>query len=407
VTIIERPIRPYIAVETYQPNANPFVLGAGRLGSTKLRPAGTPVVWTDWTHKVMNLTIQRGGKVVDVAHRNEVGTLSVTFRDLSLDVNTPEFIEGQQIRVMHVNGATRTPLFTGTVKEVEMHRLRLRTGKPLVSVLQLDAVDAVLAHNETTRYGAMPDSGSEGLEDRLKRLRHTARGRIGWLSEDIPGQLGRTVYESSISNHLTIACNTVGAFWYVDGGGTVRTRRRYMPHDATPVVITERKDDFGEPWPAGTLKLINYTSVRGSRVSCNALDYDNHGAQDDPDNPGTWIADDRTFKGVRLSGNIPRYGLMLRHLETNYPTDPGQSDTQYLLPPYDGDSIVIETVRWNAQEDITRIPDLDLGAYIDLPIVGDMSTAPWRWYIVGGIRHTITPRRWIVELTLIGVTRDL
>lgn len=601
-SIFERPIRPYIALETYQPTANPFVIGVGRIGATKLRPAGTPIVWTDWTNKVMNVNAERGGSVVDLAHRSEVGTMTVTLRDLSLDLANPEFVAGQRVRLLHVNGAQQRAIFTGTIREIDMHQLRMGTRRRPVSVLQFVAVDAVREHNETTRYGVLPETGSETLAVRLDRLSRTANTPIAQPTEPIPGLLGRTVYESSISNHLDIACNTVGAFWYVDGDGITRVRRRKMTltwqeqlrnrvvnpsfeisvagwsaaragiardtarsrygaasmkvtpssnaafqyaiqatdaasrvpvtggetvpvlasvwsprpmnwfvqlyeYDAAGLLIpnvvqsvqrwasaeqwtdfrfdltvkpearsvrivvapgvtlavnesywidgialgtptyfdgstdpggltsrtswlgpvglspsilsvpanvtalVERGEEFpGNPFPAGTLHMIRYTAGRGTRVTYNAIDYDNHGAQDDPDDPGTWIADDQTFTGIRRTSSIVRYGLRVATLPANYPakpTNPETADPSNLLAAYGGDSIVIETVVWNAQEDISRVPDLDVGSYVQLPLIGDMSAAPWRNYIVGGVRHTITPTRWLIELKLIGVTRDL
>lgn len=601
-SIFERPIRPYIALETYQPTANPFVIGAGRIGATKLRPAGTPIVWTDWTNKVMNVNAERGGSVVDLAHRSEVGTLTVTLRDLSLDLANPEFTAGQRVRLLHVNGTKRRAIFTGTIREIGMHQLRMGARRRPVSVLQFVAVDAVREQNETTRYGALPETGSETLATRLDRLSRTANAPIAQPTEPIPGLLGRTVYESSISNHLDIACNTVGAFWYVDGDGITRVRRRRMvvtwkeqqrnrvlnpsfeinltgwtaaraavardttrsrygnasmkvtpnstaavqyaiqdlaaasrtpvtggetvpvlasvwsPRPANwvtqlyeydeagtlllPIVqsvqkwasaetwtdfrfdltvkpaarsvrivvspalplalneaywldavalgtptyfdgsteagglnsrtswtgvpflspsilsvpenvtaLVERGQEFpGYPWPAGTLRMIRYTAGRGSSVTYNGIDYDNHGAQDDPDDPGTWIADDQTFTGIRRTPSVIRYGLRVATLPTNFPAKPTNleaADPSNILSPYDGDSIVIQTLVWNAQEDITRVPDLDVGSYVQLPLLGDMSAAPWRNYIVGGVRHTITPTRWLIELKLIGVIRDL
>lgn len=408
--IRERPVRPHLALETFQPVLNPFIIGSGLIGVTLLQPADTPIVWTDWTDKVMNIDLSRGGKVMDVVHRNDVGTMTVTLRDVALDVYAPEFIAGQQIRLFQVLADRRHAMFTGTIREVEVHQLRMGPGKRPVSILQLIATDAVRDHNEVTRYGAMPATGTETLAERIVRLSRTARGNLATPAVSIPGELGRTVYESSISNHLSIAANTVGAWWYVDGSGVVQFQQRRFP-DPRPdgaVTFVERSEEFpGTPWPAGVLHMRDWTSARGSRVMYTGLNYANHGAQLDPDNPGSWIADDPTWNGVRLTGAIPRYGLHIATIDTNYPEDPGTSDTHRLLAAYSGDSIVIETVTWNAQEDLTRLPDLDLGGYVELPLIGDMGTAPHRWYIVGGIRHTITPTRWLTELSLIGVARAL
>lgn len=600
--IRERALRPYIALETFQPTANPFVIGAGRIGASKLQRAGTPIVWREWTNNVLNIDASRGGKAVDIAHVNDVGTLSVTLRDLTLDMQDPEFVAGQRVRLIHINGTKRHTIFTGSIQEIELHRLRFASRRAPVSVLQFVAVDAVRSHNEITRYGALPETGTETLAARLERLSLTADAPIAQPTEPIPGLLGRTVYESSISNHLDIACNTVGAFWYVDGDGITRVRRRrispewavrrrnlhWNPYNggtvtgglaqgsnayssanatgtyttgagwqylqvrtlpagsrfgirrshSTPIAagtrvrfqarsvnvlpvalrgrlyvdfsraagglftvqvpwesgqildhtvtvpadvvsmqwyiwieprtgawsgtfdwgvshfsiedaatsdgtlvwgntdpsgistrtrwegaafsspslleytsnvatIAERREEFpGVKFPEGTLQLIRYTGARGSRVTYTGLDYDNHGAQIDPENPGTWLADDQLYHGVRLDA-ARRYGLRVATLPTNFPDDPGATGGHDLVTPYAGDAILVETVVWNAQEDLARVPDLDVGSYIDLPMIGDLSVGVHRSYIVGGVRHTITPTRWLIELSLIGVPRAL
>lgn len=598
--ITERRIRRYVALETFQPSTNPFVLGAGRLGASKLAPAGSAIVWSEWTDSVVNIDATRGGKVSDLAHRNEVGTLSVTLRGVNLDTDNPEFVAGQSIRLVHVNGTKRHTIFTGSIREIDVHKVRY-ASQGMVSLLQLVAVDAVREHNEITRYGVFPDTGTETLAARLDRLSRSATTPIAQPTEAIPGMLGRTVYESSLSNHLDLACNTVGAFWYVDGDGVTRVRHRHLaptwaeqrrnlatnpvpttvtgwlpapgavtsngytytvlgtaatpyifstpstvgavaghvyafrakvkakpapgsafatfsirPHKNTgnvyyvpeggivvhpadnverevafyfkaPVnmtagegfnlsavgggtgtagstmsmrdvliedvgtvvpstppgkyfagstdmgsyvertrwvgvanasasvlevpsnvaMITDRREEYpGYPFPENALHLVNYTGARGSRVTYTGLDYDNHGAQLDPENPGSWIADDQIFEGMRLPA-VARYGLRVGTLPANHPYNPGVSIGGEILLPYSGDFILAETLLWNAQEDITRVPDLDVGSYIDLPLLGDTSAAVWRTYIVGGVRHVITPTRWLIELSLIGVPRAL
>lgn len=406
--IIERRVRPHIALETYQTHANPFVLGAARLGASTLMPKTTPIVWTDWTDRVMNITLDRGGKVNDLVHRNAVGTLSVSLRDISLNTDMPEFLPGQRIRLMHVNGEQRYPLFNGEIREIEMAQLPNKPGKLPVKVLQIAAVDAMRSLNETTRYGAMPETGSETFAERITRLAQTAHVPMALPDPAIPGlPLGRTVYESSVSNHLSIACNTVGAWWFVDGAGVTRFQRRNIPSGAAVTTFADRAlDGTGIPFPTGTLHHLRHTSARGSRAMFTGIDYANHGAQDDPDNPGSWIADDQIWKGVRLPFVIARYGLRVAQLETCYATNPGGSNAQSLLNAYTGQSMVVETVTWNAQEDITRIPDLDLGGYMYLDFMGDNAAGYWPFYIVGGVRHTITPKRWLIELSTIGVTSD-
>ncbi len=70
------------------------------------------------------------------------------------------------------------------------------------------------------------------------------------------------------------------------------------------------------------------------------------------------------------------------------------------LDPYRaGWDAMPSSATWNAQEDLAALLDLDIGSSLRIPAT---SFGIWPWHLVIGINHTITPRRWIVTLTLIG-----
>lgn len=415
--IIERPIRPYVRLETLNPISNPFILGVGRLGGSKLGAAGSTITWTDWTDHVMNIDMRRGGTMDGLTHRNQTGTLSVTLRDVIIDPQAPEFVTGQRIRLTYVNGATTYPLFTGEVSEADAATLRV--GREAFSILTVVAIDNVKKHEDTTRYGALPEAGSETFAQRVARLAGTATAPLGtppagignWGGQEI--MLGRTVYESSIRNHLDIACATIGAMWWVDGAGVTQFRRRVHPDNtfpgSGPIFVDRNKvvpaSSGPDPWPYPVLRFKDTSAAHGSRALFTGIDYANHGAREDlPDHPGSWVADDRTLPGFRVAQAVGRYGLLTDTVETNFASVADTTGTlgpNNWVVPYAG-GWVVNQLTWNAQEDITKIPALDVGSHLQINSMGDTGSAPEYRYLIAGVRHVITRKRWMLTLDLIG-----
>lgn len=397
--IHERPIRDNVRVETLTRAASPFILGEGILGYSKLAAPGTPQTWHDWTDDVSAITSSRGGNLNGVTIRNRPGMLTLTIRDVEIDRVAPQFYREQPIRLTHINGTTESRLFTGWVRDVEQHYggTNPTTRRPRTFVT-ITAVDAIARHDETTRYGAIPPEGGETLADRVARLRASAAAPIAIPEDDYldtfdrPIMLGRTVYESSLSNHLTLAANTTGAMWYVDAAGITR----YQPRKYDPAGAVEFTTDGT---PSGALSAVAYTPASATDTGFNTITAYNKAVTIDPES-GAY--QNLETEHDLIPGYISLIGKQYAELDTN------AEDIDYLgwaiewvQPNMFGWGSLLGEIRWNAQQDLTRVPELDLGASITAEAFTDTAD-PWSKYLVIGVEHTITPTRWITTLTVIG-----
>lgn len=397
--IIERPIRAHVAVEVFSNWSSPFTLDYSTLGTAKLGTATDAPIWTDWTDHVISITTHRGGAQDGITIRNEVGLLTVTLRGIGFDVVRPDFYAGQQIRLFYVNGTTQHPLFTGQIRDLDKQIVLINNTR--TPVVQIVAVDAVAEHNAVTRYGAMPPAGTETFPERIARLTTSATAVIEQPAGPYNGPLlGRTVYESTLSNHFTLACNTVRAMWWVGPDNITRFQpRRY--DDANSITFVGYVQ-YPDPQP-GDLHNIRESLIAGTRVMFNAITKHVLAAKPDDDDPDVWVADEQDVRGASASGSITRYGRREVVLTTNDSEFVPDDEAEWLSPFADLAG-VIDGMVWNAQEDLTRIPDLEIGSSIWAPRsgAGGEDAPPGPSYIIIGVHHTITPTRWLVELTLIG-----
>lgn len=397
--IVERPIRDNIRVETLTRDPSPFVLGEGILGYSRLAAAGTPQNWHDWTSDLSAVSILRGGRLEGVTIRNSPGMLTLTLQDVEIDRLAPQLYREQPIRATVLTAAGESRLFTGWVRVVEQHYGAFRPGTNTPrTFVTITAVDAVARHDETTRYGAISSPAGETLAQRIARLRASATAPIEIPTDDYldafgaPILLAPTVYESSMSNHLTLAANTAGAMWYVDAAGITRYQHRvYDPGNAIEFSTNDTS--------AGALSAVAYTPASATETGFNSITAYNKTAILDPDT-GDWS--DLEIQHDLIPGFISLLGKQYAVLETNTVSIGHLTfGTAWVQPNMFGWGTLLGQIRWNAQQDLTRIPDLDIGASITAEAFTDTAD-PWSQYLVIGVEHTITPTRWITTLTVIG-----
>lgn len=398
--IIERPLLDSIRLETFNIAAPaPLILDYSRLDVATLGAGGETSAgqWTDWTPKIVQITAERGGRQEGIAVENSTGVLTVNLRGVDLGYPIPNFLPGQRIRLQHVSGlGIRRDLYNGRVLDVTVTNTLDGRGN-VIPVIQVVAVDNYVNHDETTRYGAMPGSGSETFRQRIARLTRTATAPIEQPTFPTTAILGRTVYESSMANHFTLACNSAGVMWWVGTDNVTRFARRvFDPATAITFIGLHITPTTGEP-PITGLHYVRPISSAGSQVFFNRVRMHNHGAMIDPDS-GDWVADDRDILTVNL-GSV--YGFRDAELETNYADAPSVDPDNWMLPAQNFVPKATGIV-WNAQEDIDRVPDLEIGRSVWLP-TSNGNRDPWEWNVIIGVRHTITPTRWMVDLNLIGV----
>lgn len=397
--IIERPIRNNIRVETLTRAASPFVLGDGILGYSKLALHGTPQTWAEWTAATSAITISRGGTLDGITIRNNPGMATLTIHDVDIARSViPEFYREQPIRITSITPAGEHRIFTGWVREVEQHYGGFHPGtqKPRTS-LTVTAVDAVARHDEVTRYGAISNLTGETLAQRITRLRASSTAPIEIPTDDYRDAANReilfapTVFESSLSNHLTLAANTAGAMWFVDGDGITRFQPRIF--DAANALVFRNL-----VFPDGDLSAIAYTPATATETGYNTSLIRNKTAARDPET-GDWA----NVETDELHGVISLRGRQTVILETNALShDYITHDNAWLAANRFGWGTIIGRIRWNAQQDLTRIPDLEIGKSVTAAIVTPELDTGWSQYLVAGVEHTITPTRWMTNLTVIG-----
>lgn len=408
--IVERPIHGNVLLESFVTEQNPFILDTSWLGAASPIPwgiqlggPGSAIAWNEYSDNLLSVSIRRGGTRNGITVKNGVGMLTVALRDFEIDPFNPTFVVDQPMRFSAVIDGTRRALFTGRVRDINTGWINTASGR--IPVTTIVGVDAVADLDGTTRYGAMPETGSESFRSRIARLSASTDVPIV-LPDDADYsdyQLGRTVFESSLSNHLTLACNSVGAMWWIDTEGRCRFQsRRWDPDAAILIASASTLYPGGPAYPPGTLQMIAPATDAGTNSQLNAAVIRVKGAVPDPEDSSKWKATETDYQGQDWArpNRLPCL-LEVNNLDASF-----SPNVHNWLEPYrNGWSNMLSGIRWNAQQNLDRLPDLDIGASIR-DERGGTYAGPWPRYIVIGVQHTITATRWMVDLTIIGADEN-
>lgn len=409
--IVERPIHGNVLLESFVTDQNPFILDTSWLGASQPVPWGiklggpaSVITWNEYSDNLLSVSIRRGGTRDGITVKNGVGMLTVALRDFEIDPYHPTFVVDQPIRFSAVIDGQRHTLFTGRVRDIKTDWINTSSGRiPITTVV---GVDAVADLDGTTRYGALPESGSETFRSRITRLSASADVPFVLPTDTDytdyagqPYQLGRTVFESSLSNHLTLASNSVGAMWWVDTLGRVRFQsRRYNP--ATAIWLKTGQElpvSASRPPTVNPPRMIAPKTDAGTSSQINAAIIRVKGAIQDPDDTTKWKATQTDYQGQ----DWMRPNRLPCLLEVNNSGTYPAATHNWLEPYRRGWTLMLSGARWNAQDSLSRLRDLEIGSSVWIDM-GGRYTASWPRYVVIGVQHTITATRWMVDLTLIG-----
>jgi hypothetical protein len=204
------------------------------------------------------------------------------------------------------------------------------------------------------------------------------------LDTDYPQRLRGTVFESNLVNHLDLACNSVGATWYVAKDGWTRFN---LPGASLPV--SARFSD--EPDPAG-VSYVDIAAGTDTRTTVNRIEATNYGRAGDVEENDELVVEDTDSQ---IAYGIYRSTLAL-NLYDETPYDDSFADRlDALLQAYKTPLPRVSSLRWNAQEDLELVKALEVYQRITVRFDGQDYDSQ-----IVSIQHDFTPTRWIVTLTL-------
>ena len=387
--ITEYPTINYVDLEFYRPDVG-FIVGKSKIGSTVLKPASGGYKWVSYIGKATQISVTRGGKVSGVDFNAEVGTLSVTLINSGNPLDQPNIKPNVPVRLRHIS--TGVVMFTGSIVDINTsHQFDKRNGT-FTDFVTITAVDAAQALANTTRYGVLIEP--QTFAERVATLSQSTTVPFGPGPEVYNYRLGATVYEGPLSEHLDLACNSVGARWWVDNMGSVQFA--WAPvnvQDNNGNVVAYFTDVVNDPNPRSV--ALNYIDIEtgwDTRVMVNDLNLSQHGTKADDD--GNTVADDIT-QNYKYPQSVIDYGARSGTVDVslNDTTDMFNRAND-ILGRYSVPSSRVTRLRWNAQERQERAWYLDISRLISVKF-RDIDNQIYR---IVKINHEITPDRWIITL---------
>jgi len=221
--------------------------------------------------------------------------------------------------------------------------------------------------------------------DGVERVAFTGM-KLSELSTDYPQRLRPTVFESNLANHFDLACNSVGASWYVAKDGVTRFR---LPGAQLPVSAV-----FSDVPLAGAVSYVDIVAGYDTRTTVNRIEATNYGvdATGDVEDNDTLVIEDTASQAT--------YGVYRSTIAMNL-YDVAPYDVSFsnrltaLLTAYKTPAPVVSQLKWNAQQDLDLAYALEVGDRISVLYRGVTYSVQ-----VVSIAHDIQPTRWMLTLTL-------
>lgn len=183
--------------------------------------------------------------------------------------------------------------------------------------------------------------------------------------------------ESSLANHYTLACATVGAAWWVGADNVTRFRQA----EDTPGIIAT----FSDMDTPGTIPYHAVSVSQSTKNIANILTITNYGIGNDITT--TFTEEDSVAAwGPREA----RLSLSLYDADTYLPARAAEVFARLSVPHR-----VIRSVSFNAQRDLSVAQHLEIQERVAVTFEGVTDVLR-----VIGIRHTVTADRWLITLDL-------
>lgn len=207
-----------------------------------------------------------------------------------------------------------------------------------------------------------------------------------------PNRLQDVALVSSLAKHFTVACDTVGAVWWVDSDDV--TQFRQVPES------TALKAIFTDKRAPGEKEYIDLAASYDTRNVVNSLAVKNYGRD-----AGTGNSDDEDYalvdeQSVSMWG--VRTGSVEMSMRTDVSTELIEARAGVLLNSLKTPQIAVAWIEWNAQDDPDLAASLDVQDRVRVKFGGKVAD-----YRIVGISHKITGSRWLMTLTFGAPARAL
>lgn len=227
--------------------------------------------------------------------------------------------------------------------------------------------------------------------------------KVTQVGRQDPYRLQDIVYEGNLASHFDLACNSTGAYWWVDSNGIVQFRAAAEPQ-ALAGSWTDNPNKLDLP---GQYAYVDVSTSYDTKGLVTSLTLEQHGMVRKED--GTLAADDYASTFNDALGR-ERWGVRGDSLDTCLYTGPGfgtalATRAAAVFAERARTARTIVGFKWNAQENTARALTLEI--YDSVRV--ERGKLPVNAQIIG-LRHTITPTRWMVDVALTdiktGVTFD-
>jgi hypothetical protein len=214
------------------------------------------------------------------------------------------------------------------------------------------------------------------------------------FTEGPPWLLTTTVYESTLANHLDVACASVRARWWAGADGTLRFAR---PAPAAEPVAHFTDDTTAHPDAEPYHSVAEGTSTASI---VNQLAMTNHGVQwDTTPGAGGWLANDVETTHTDVT-SVATWRPRAAAIDTSihdagpYADHPGEVARAYLTDTA-GATASPPWLRYEATRNPGLVAQLDLNALIAVTRAGVTHACR-----ITAIAHTVTPTAWHVTYDL-------
>ena len=406
----------YLLVEVLSPPATgAFIIGRSLIGSTLTDP-GVTLVWKEYLGAVNSMSTNRGGAQRGAATSLNVGMLSIRiinaadpFTDVAIKPNSAiRVTAAHPLAIPAIVAGASANIFTGTIQDVFMNYDN--KGNTFVTIIAADGVQSV---NNTVLFGATSSSGLgyETWSQRINQLCTSSttpvnppassgaysfiigKNLIGDRLTSEGTRLQDLVYASTLSNHFDVACNSVGAYWWVDRDNVIQ----FLPQLAQDSIVARFYDVLQ---PADPMNIY-FTGIEASydtKNVVNNLTITNYGMKFDP-STGYNVANSITYIDSDITGQAT-WGSRGTTVDTSIYNGPGhttaiQDCATQILTGYGTPEVSIQSVTFDALKNINFAWTIDLYSRVWVTFKGVAHRCR-----VTSITHDIQPMSWTTKLTL-------